>query len=152
MDLIGNFFYKRQYTSGFCQRLHLPGLQTVHMNEISPFSNILRGEFLLTGTTVPGRSSLQLLRARLWQKRGGAVGWLYRREGPSGKVGRWVAPQASINYFLVCPRTGPAATDALDDIKSRTFISGLFERPHLPTGPHTRAMEEPPWTEATIHH
>lgn len=72
------------------------------------------------------------------------MGWLDRREGPSSKVGRWVAPKASINYFLVCPRTGPAATDALDDIKSRTFISGLSERPRLPSGPHTRAMEEPP--------
>lgn len=66
--------------------------------------------------------------------------------GQGSGAGCAEGPKASINYVLVCPRTGSAATDALNDIKSRTSISvGLSEGPHFPnTGPHEGDTEEHP--------
>lgn len=71
--------------------------------------------------------------------------------GQGSGAGCAEGPKASIDYFLVCPRTGSAATDALDDIKSSLLAS--LKDPIFPTLALTKEIQKStPEQQPHIHH
>lgn len=59
-----------------------------------------------------------------------------------------MAPKATLNYFLVSPKTASTAINALGDFKSRTFMSGA---PIFLTQPSRASYGRAPSNRETTH-